>query len=78
MQAAYRQWLASPLRVKQGPELQGLADGEGKTMMFRSVHAASKPPASGTLQGVDPDERDRSRKVSTLQSDVLTTAGDAV
>jgi heme-degrading monooxygenase HmoA len=47
-EAAYRQWLASPLRAKQGPDLQGLADGESKTMMFRSVHTVSKPPASGT------------------------------
>ena len=45
-EAAYRQWLASPLRAKQGPDLQGLGDGEAKTMMFRSVHVVDKPQRS--------------------------------
>lgn len=40
---SYRQWLESPLRAKQFPDLEGLLADGVKTMMFKSLHLVSKP-----------------------------------
>ena len=39
---AYRQWLESPLRAKQFPDLVGLMADSPKTMIFQSLHRVSK------------------------------------
>lgn len=41
--ASYQQWLDSPLRAKQWPDLDGIFTGEIQSSMFESVHAVSKP-----------------------------------
>ncbi|NJK88937.1 MAG: antibiotic biosynthesis monooxygenase [Myxococcales bacterium] len=41
--ASYRQWLDSPLRAKQFPDLQGILTGNLETGEFVSVHDVEKP-----------------------------------
>ena len=41
--AAYQQWLDSPLRAKQWPDLEGMFTGDLQSLMFQSVHTVSKP-----------------------------------
>lgn len=42
-QASYQQWLDSPLRAKQFPDLQRVLSGDLKTGEFESVHEVEKP-----------------------------------
>jgi len=41
--ASYQQWLDSPLRAKQWPDLQGILTSEVQSSMFESVHEVEKP-----------------------------------
>ena len=45
-EAAYQQWLDSPLRAKQTQDLVGVIDGDIRTLSFQSVHVVNKPQSS--------------------------------
>ena len=44
-EAAYQQWLDSPVRARQTEDLAGLISADIKTDAFRSVHSVTKPAA---------------------------------
>jgi heme-degrading monooxygenase HmoA len=41
--ASYQQWLDSPLRAKQIPDLPGILTGDLESGMFKTVHEVEKP-----------------------------------
>ncbi|NJN05563.1 MAG: antibiotic biosynthesis monooxygenase [Rhodobacteraceae bacterium] len=41
--SSYQQWLDSPLRAKQFPDLQSIMTGDLQSGMFESVHEVDKP-----------------------------------
>jgi heme-degrading monooxygenase HmoA len=47
-EAAYQQWLDSPLRAKQVEDLTGVISADIKTLSFESVHVVSMPDGSLT------------------------------
>jgi len=42
-EAAYKQWLASPLRAKQTQDLADLISADMNTMAFQTLHVVDKP-----------------------------------
>lgn len=42
-EAAYQQWLDSPLRAKQLPDLAEVFTGDIQSLMFQTIHTVTKP-----------------------------------